>query len=112
MRLSPLGSLEWRRTALRLGIRGNPTPAGRRSLHGRRGKPGCPEAPFPAQARRRGLAEGAVARRGLGGSRLLGMQRSQPAGAAGLSGASVPGRAKSLAYAKLDVSCTALGFRS
>ena len=83
------------------------------SLHGRRGKSGCPEAPFPTQAGRRGLAEGAAARSGLGGSRgsrFPGMRRSQLVGAAGWSGVSVPGKAKSLAYTKLDFPSPTLGF--
>ncbi|XP_031198646.1 uncharacterized protein LOC116071291 [Mastomys coucha] len=48
MRLSPLGSLEWRRTALRQGIRGNPTPAGRRERAPRpQRKAGVPRGPLP-----------------------------------------------------------------
>lgn len=85
------------------------------SLHGRRGKSGCPEAPFPTQAGRRGLAEGAAARSGLGGSRgsrFPGMRRSQLVGAAGWSDVSVPGKAKSLAYTKLDFPSPTLGFLS
>lgn len=81
MRLSPLGSPDPRRAAP-----GDPeeTPllrAGACSLRGRRGKRDAPGSPFPAQAGRRGLAEGAAARSGLGGSRLPGMRRSQPVGA-------------------------------
>lgn len=86
--------------------------AGVSSFHGRRGKPGCPEAPFPSQAGRRGLAEGAAARSALGGPRFPGMRRSQPVGAAAWNGASVPGKAESLAYAKLDFSSPVLGFLS
>lgn len=74
--------------------------AGVCSLCGRRGKRGCPGVPCPARAGRRSLAEGAAAGSGLGGSRFPGMRRSLPVGAAGPTGTSVPGKAKSLADAK------------
>lgn len=87
-------------------------PAGVSSFRGRIGKPDCPEAPFPAHAGRRGLAEGEAASSNLGGWRFPGMRRSQPVGAAGPSGSSAPGKAKSLAYANLDFSSLTLGFLS